>query len=142
MPAQKPPVFPRLAWNQAAIWMGADFFALWRLYLRNRISNSAMPYCTKRLPMAAFGCANTGLWGLQQLLFGRHVENTQLVGDPIFIIGHWRTGTTLLHELMSLDPQLRFPTTFECLLPTHFLLSERVLEKLDRLHTARKTPPR
>jgi len=43
----------------------------------------------------------------------------------VFIIGHWRTGTTFLHELMALDPRHRCPTTYESLSPNHFLVSER-----------------
>ncbi len=46
----------------------------------------------------------------------------------MFIIGHWRTGTTLLHELLALDLRHRCPTTFECFAPNHFLLSERFLK--------------
>ncbi len=42
---------------------------------------------------------------------------------PIFILGHWRSGTTLLHELMALDDQLLTPTTFQCFNPQRFLLS-------------------
>jgi hypothetical protein len=43
--------------------------------------------------------------------------------DPIFVVGHWRSGTTLLHELLSLDPRHTYPDTYACLAPSHFLLS-------------------
>ncbi|HTN73987.1 MAG TPA: sulfotransferase, partial [Pirellulaceae bacterium] len=36
--------------------------------------------------------------------------------------------TTLLHELLALDPAHRAPTTFECFLPGHFVLTERWLK--------------
>src|SRR5262249_50881069 len=41
-----------------------------------------------------------------------------------FIIGHWRTGTTLLHEMVTLDPRFACPTTYHCLNPNHALLTE------------------
>jgi hypothetical protein len=44
---------------------------------------------------------------------------------PIFILGFWRSGTTLLHELLCCDPRFGFPSTYACLNPAHFLLSER-----------------
>jgi omega-hydroxy-beta-dihydromenaquinone-9 sulfotransferase len=44
---------------------------------------------------------------------------------PIFILGFWRSGTTFLHELLCCDPQFGFPSTYACLNPSHFLLSER-----------------
>jgi omega-hydroxy-beta-dihydromenaquinone-9 sulfotransferase len=43
--------------------------------------------------------------------------------DPIFIIGHWRTGSTFLHQLMSLDPALSAPTLFQVAVPDSFLIS-------------------
>jgi hypothetical protein len=49
---------------------------------------------------------------------------------PVFIIGHWRTGTTLLHELMFCDERFGSPTTYQCFTPHHFLVSERFLPPL------------
>lgn len=31
------------------------------------------------------------------------IQDVTIEHDPIFIIGHWRSGTTLLHHLLSLD---------------------------------------
>lgn len=47
------------------------------------------------------------------------------VPAPIFVLGFWRSGTTLLHELLCCDSRFGFPSTFACLNPAHFLLSER-----------------
>ncbi len=55
--------------------------------------------------------------------FRKKVENTPLPLNPIFIIGHWRTGSTLLHKLMSLDKELAVPTLFEVAEPDSFLTS-------------------
>ena len=40
------------------------------------------------------------------------------------IIGHWRSGTTMLHELLILDPRHTFPNTYQCFEPLHFLWTE------------------
>jgi omega-hydroxy-beta-dihydromenaquinone-9 sulfotransferase len=42
---------------------------------------------------------------------------------PAFILGHWRSGTTLLHEILPLDKELATSTTYQCLNPHSFLLS-------------------
>jgi LPS sulfotransferase NodH len=80
-----------------------------------------------RLPMALcislFSVINTLLALVQRLVYGRRIARTQLCGDPIFILGHWRSGTTLLHELLVLDQRFTCPTTYACLAPTHFLIS-------------------
>ncbi|CAN5495858.1 sulfotransferase [soil metagenome] len=61
---------------------------------------------------------------VQQLHYGRAISRTKIQQDPIFIIGHWRTGTTWLHELLILDERHNYPTTYQCFDPNHFLLTE------------------
>lgn len=58
---------------------------------------------------------------IQKFLFGKKAEAMPLVSDPIFVLGHWRTGTTYLHELLALDEQFAYPTTFQCFHPLAFM---------------------
>ncbi|HBH23080.1 MAG TPA: sulfotransferase [Cytophagales bacterium] len=37
--------------------------------------------------------------------------------EIIFIIGHWRSGTTHLHNLMAQDPQMGYTTTYQSVFP-------------------------
>lgn len=67
---------------------------------------------------------NTCLALLQRLLYGRKLAAAEFHGPPVFIIGHWRSGTTLLHELMVRDERLSSPSTYQCFAPNHFLVSE------------------
>lgn len=59
---------------------------------------------------------------------------------PLFIIGHWRSGTTLLHELMSLDQRFCSPNYYQCFSPGHFPLTERMLAPLMALLVMDKRP--
>lgn len=81
-----------------------------------------------RIPLATGVTVATGvnlvLGTLQQMLYGRRLQAAQLAGPPIFVIGHWRSGTTMLHELMVLDQRLSSPSTLQCFAPHHFLISE------------------
>jgi len=61
--------------------------------------------------------------------FSAEIERTE-VQDPIFVLGHWRSGTTHLHNLLSVDPQLAFPTTYETVFPYTFLLTEQKRSRL------------
>lgn len=72
---------------------------------------------------------NTVLAGVQRLIFGKRLAAAELHGPPVFIIGHWRSGTTLLHELMVLDERYSSPSTFQCFAPHHFLVTEWVFAK-------------
>lgn len=87
-----------------------------------------------RLPMAFMvGCCsvvNSCLSGAQTLCYQRAIDKTDFDQAPLFIVGHWRSGTTLLHELMSLDPRLAFPNNYEVFVPHHFLVSKFFLQPL------------
>ncbi len=48
---------------------------------------------------------------------------------PIFLLGFWRSGTTFLHELFCCDPRFGYPSTYACLNPSHFLLTEQWVRK-------------
>ena len=123
MDHQKKETFANPRWHQAAMWLGADFFGMMRLLARNgfRVRPGKMPDCVVDIFSSLL---NTALGHLQTFYHGPQIERTQLRGDPVFIIGHWRTGTTLLHELFAIDPRFRCPTTYECFAPSHFVLSE------------------
>ncbi|MBV9236450.1 MAG: sulfotransferase [Xanthobacteraceae bacterium] len=87
-----------------------------------------------RLPFAAvitfYAIINSGLGLIQKLVFGRRISNTSIDSSPIFIVGHWRAGTTLIHELLALDPRLAAPTTVDCFAPSHVLLTGWLLRRL------------
>jgi hypothetical protein len=54
----------------------------------------------------------------------------QLEKEPIFIIGHWRSGTSILQYLLGCDPQFGYLNKFEAVFPEVFLGSERFLKSL------------
>lgn len=54
----------------------------------------------------------------------------QKVKQPVFILGHPRSGTTHLHYLMSKDPQFAFCSVFDAIVPHIFLSGGKVFSKL------------
>jgi hypothetical protein len=73
---------------------------------------------------------NSTLRLMSEMLYRRRAERVQLEHPPLFVVGHWRTGTTWLHELLVKDERMAFPTTYQCMVPHHFLLSDRFLSPL------------
>jgi LPS sulfotransferase NodH len=55
------------------------------------------------------------------------------VQAPLFILGHARSGTTHLHNLLAADPRFAYPNTFQMLNPHTFLSTERYLKVLERV---------
>lgn len=114
-------------WHEwaAPVWIGCNFSAWTRLLIRNRFAVhwSRWHYAVLYTLVSV---VNSCLAMLQKIVFGRRVAATMITDPPIFIVGHWRTGTTLLHELLVLDDRYIGPTGFECVAPQHFLLTERL----------------
>ena len=117
-----PPIAKKPEWAPR-MWEGCDFFAWLKLLFRNRCAvHPRYWYIAAIITVVSFN--NTLLRLLQDAIYGRAIRKTRITQAPIFILGHWRTGTTLLHELMICDERFGFPTTFECMMPNHFLLTE------------------
>ncbi len=66
----------------------------------------------------------------EHIKYDKKIRDATLSKDPVFIIGHWRSGTTFLHNVLSEDPQFGFCSTFHATLPGVFLSSEETLKPL------------
>ncbi len=121
------------------IWIGGEVSGWLRLLHRNHYA-IAPRYFHWALIISLFTVRNTLLSSLQELIWGRRVRQTDIRLDPLFIIGHWRSGTTWLHELLTVDPRHTYPTTYACIFPGHFLLTERYIPWLLRFITPPRRP--
>lgn len=73
---------------------------------------------------------NSVMGAFQSWIYGKRIEETVIAEPPVFIIGHWRSGTTYLHELMALDPRFGSPNTYQCMAPMHCIITERFITKM------------
>lgn len=96
------------------VWMGGGVRAWLGLVRRHGVR-----FAPGRAHLAGivtlFAPFNSLAGWLGDLLFLRRGRTTE--PTPIFILGHWRSGTTLLHEMLSLDARFAFPTSWECFAP-------------------------
>lgn len=70
----------------------------------------------------------------------KRIKNTLILKDPIFIVGHWRTGTTHLHKMLALDQQFGFLTLTETAFPHLILGQSKLLHRLMRPFTPERRP--
>lgn len=110
------------------MWLGCTFIAWLRLLVRNRFAVHWTLWYIAVID-TIISLMNSCLGCLQTLIYGRRITRTPIAHAPLFIIGHWRTGTTFLHELLILDERHNFPTTYQCFAPEHFLLTESFFPK-------------
>ena len=78
------------------------------------------------------GSMLSALGMLQQRFYRRSLDQHD-PRPPLFLVGHWRSGTTLLHELLALDESFAAPSTYACFNPHHFLLARYRAPSLKRL---------
>lgn len=120
-------------------WFGMRFGDLMKLFRRGRYSFT-LNCIPDTLALFLWVPWNSVLYWISEAKYKKAAEAVKLDAPPVFVIGHWRTGTTLLHDLFSVDPNLAFPTTYECFFPHHFLLTEGTLPKVMKGLLPKKRP--
>jgi hypothetical protein len=75
----------------------------------------------------------------EKIYYNVQCKKYVLKADPVFIIGHWRTGTTFLHNLMSQDPQMGYVTTYQTVFPNN-LMSKFIFRTFMRAQIPEKRP--
>ena len=71
--------------------------------------------------------------------FRKKVNKFVFKESPLFIIGHWRSGTTLLHNILTKDPASGFVTTYHAVFPNN-LKSKWIFKNFMRLFMPSKRP--
>jgi hypothetical protein len=95
----------------------------WSLLAENRFAVDP-PYWTVAALIAAVSIVNLINKRREDQRHASAVDQVE-VHRPVFVLGHWRSGTTLLHELLSQDDRLAYPSLFQVLRPHTFLTDER-----------------
>jgi hypothetical protein len=110
------------------MWQGCHAAAWLRLLERNRFAVEP-PYWYIAAIVTVISAGHTAFMALQEAMYGAAIRRTRVRHAPLFILGHWRSGTTWLHELLIRDPRHTYPTTYECFEPNHFLLTEELFRR-------------
>jgi len=75
---------------------------------------------------------NNEFWAfLEQMLYQNKLDAVKQVHPPVFVLGHWRSGTTHLHNLLCQDAQqFAYPNTYQAVNPYTFLTTENINTRL------------
>lgn len=108
---------------------GCDFITLIKLMWQNRRDLSI-----KKVPMMAFvmfmSLILTPVVWLEMLLHARKIKATVIEKPPIFIVGHWRSGTTFLTNIMAADHSKGYFTADKSYTHAVFITLGTFLKKL------------
>lgn len=88
---------------------------------------------------------NSSIWSsvfsmIEYRKFKKQIDAEPLNTAPVFIVGHWRTGSTFLHQLMALDPQFTTPNVYQVANPDHMLVSKKYYDPVMTKALGNKRP--
>ncbi|MGC1275057.1 MAG: sulfotransferase [Planctomycetaceae bacterium] len=129
-PAGRKPSGPN--WRQAffqalspGVVTGIRFGDWLRLLAENRFR--VHPAYWPRALFATAGSLVTSAFSVvEKGVYGRRIVATE-IPPPLFVLGHWRSGTTHLHNLLAIDERFGSPRFSEVTIPWTFLTGEKVL---------------
>jgi hypothetical protein len=111
-----------------------------------RLLRSAKAIDRAFLPRATFVTCTTlltaPLRAWEHLRHGTAVRRTAIHPSPVFIVGHWRSGTTHLQNLLCQDDNLGSLTTFQALAPGFCLIGNGWIKRSIARFTAAHYPTR
>jgi hypothetical protein len=88
------------------------------LFARNQVSARYYP---RLVIITLINLINWPFRTWERLLINPGFKNEAIKNDPVFIVGHWRSGTTHLHNLLCQDERLGFVTTYQSVFPDTLL---------------------
>lgn len=75
----------------------------------------------------------------EYFFYKKKVANYKFKKPPIFVIGHWRSGTTHLHNLLCKDPTHSYVTTYQGVFPYN-LKSKWIFKTFMKINIPDKRP--
>jgi omega-hydroxy-beta-dihydromenaquinone-9 sulfotransferase len=82
------------------------------------------PYLPRAALMTLTSVLTSLIGAYENRKYGPKLADVE-VRPPLFVLGHWRSGTTHLHNLLAQDEQFAYPNMWQVLNPHTFLTTER-----------------
>jgi hypothetical protein len=120
-------------------WHGMGVITWAKLLMRGRfdITLNCVPNI---LTVTLWTPLNSILYIVSEMIYGSRANRQKVDPAPIFVLGHWRSGTTFLHDLLACDPAHGYPTTYQCFFPNHFLLTGGAVRKWFNVFLPKRRP--
>ena len=109
---------------------GITASAWWRLLRDNRFAVDPA-YWHRAAFVTLCSIMNLFLHRVEESHYRSAIRCVRITKPPVFILGHWRSGTTYLHYLLAQDTkQFTFANTYQVVNPLTFLSTEKRLTSL------------
>jgi hypothetical protein len=72
----------------------------------------------------------TTLGYFDRLKFKKLSRGLEIRKPPIYILGHWRSGTTLLYDLLYCFKNISYPTTYQTVFPNNLFFFKGIMKRI------------
>jgi hypothetical protein len=96
----------------------------WLRVLRDNRFSVQFPYFLRAVAISFASVGNSVFRQYEQWRYSRRWKDLP-VPAPLFVLGHWRSGTTHLHYLLGQDGRFAFPNFYQVIYPHTFLSTEK-----------------
>ena len=110
--------------------------ARWSQILARGWRHTGPPYWPRALLLTASSLFNTAFARYEDWTYSRALDDI-VIPPPLFVLGHYRSGTTHLHQLLSLNRAFAYPNLYQSFFPHTFLSTEKYLAPLVELGLVR-----
>lgn len=118
-------------WSISHNYLTGITFGKWCKLLAQNGFRISPAYWHRALVITLASLSNSVFAAIENLRFGRAIADRRITTPPVFILGHWRSGTTYLHELLAQDDaQFQTPNTYQVVNPYTFLTTENFTTKM------------
>lgn len=117
----------------------ADPLHAWRLFRRYGNEIDAR-HVWRAAPIPVVSLLHAPFAAAEHLLTRRRIRDQPLADPLVMVIGHWRSGTTNVHNHLLQDPRFGCVSLLHCLAPHEFLTVRRLARRLLRHLILSKRP--
>jgi hypothetical protein len=118
-------------WEPWREWFSLHFFttlqgiaaSTWWRHLRVNRFRIGWSHLARAALISISSPVNSSFAKKDERVFGEGIRQTKLQ-PPVFLLGHWRSGTTLLQRYFAMDHRFSYPTFYQCVFPRGFLHSQ------------------
>ena len=66
---------------------------------------------------------------IQDRRYDKRLKNQAINMEPVFILGHWRSGTTFVHNVLAHDKHFGYTTTYQTVFPHMMMWGQPMFKK-------------
>jgi len=119
--------------------MAGVTFGNWLRLLKKHGFSIQPRYWARNLFTMGMALMNSGVARIEKARYGKEIDTVK-IKSPVFVVGHHRSGTTHLWNILTRDERFAYPTVLQSVFPHTFLVFENAVRGLAKKFAPSKRP--